>query len=335
MKSFTEYFNESIVDQYKEVRDAARPGDALLQYHRGSLPHTLETPHTGIDVSNNHDMVFPGEFLHPVINRHPADNMDTSVGTQTMGHYDSQTEIPSVNLMGNKSWPDMVNTNSHEIVHASQHQRQMYNRNGMDFLRDKGNNIESIGDLTYEKFKSFSSRMPRLATPDQMLVPKNSKRTARKRIKRNERIKNSGTFNGRPPTGKNYNFQYHNTDNEIGARVIGHAAEYMDVRSADKPTTTAHMRDLAMHLVNTRGNFSDTKKHVQSAIEGVRRVHLAIFRKSEDKRIAQPRTLKKAMHQYGRLIQHHEEELPTNIHTPQGRDAFIRAHGSIKDNEQL
>lgn len=325
MKSFTEYLDESIVDQYKEVRAAARPGDALLQYHRGSWPHTLETPHTGIDVSSDH-MIFPGEFLPPVINRHPADNMDTSVGTQTMGHYDSQTEIPSVNLMGNKSWPDMVNTNSHEIAHASQHQRQMYNRNGMDFLRDP--HKDSIGNLTRDEFKSFSSRMPRLATPDQMLVPKNSKRTARKRIKRNERIKDSGTLFGAPPTGKNYNYQYHNTDNEIGARVIGHAAEHMDMRSADKPRTTRHMRNLANHLVDTKGDFSDTKKHVQSAIEDVRRFHLAKFRKTEDKSIAQPRTLKKAMHQYGSLIQHHEEELPADIHTPEGRDAFIRAHGS-------
>ena len=329
MKSFTEYLYESIVDQYKEVRAAARPGDALLQYHRGSWPHTLETPHTGIDVSHDYD-VNPGEFLPPVINRHPADNMDTSVGTQTMGHYDSQTQIPSVNLIGNKSWPEMVNTNSHEIAHASQHQRQMYNRNGMDFLRDPHDRIISIGNLTREKFKSFSSRMPRLATPDQMLVPKNSKRTARKRIKRNERIKNSGTLFGAPPTGKNYNYQYHNTDNEIGARVIGHAAEHMDMRSADKPRTTRHMRNLANHLVDTKADFSDTKKHVQSAIEDVRRFHLAKFRKTEDTRIAQPRTLKKAMHQYGSLIQHHEEELPADIHTPKGRDEFIRAHGSVK-----
>ena len=41
-----------------------------------------------------------------------------------------------------------------------------------------------------------------------------------------------------------------------------------------------------------------------------------------------PENVKKGTNVFGRILQHHEEQLPSDLHTPEGREAFIRTHSS-------
>jgi len=315
MKSFREYLlNESIVDQYKAVRAAARAGDELMRQTHGIA---------GTEPSS----------LQSYIDGRQPPTISAENRNNAPGYYFSQDQSANtkVNDIRNFSWERKVNTNSHELAHAAQHAAQ---------FRD---NAISSPDADMKRSQpSFWM--------DRTRDMKDWTRSDRRKFKRNEKMWDTGLSHRGPrgaPEGQNTH-QYMNTDIEVGARVIGHAAEYLDIRSdPTRPDTSAHMRELANHLVISRGNdnapyrkamrfdIPTTKKLVQSAIENVRAASLARFKESEEAWHAsaniQPRTLKKGMHQYGRLVQYHEEQLPTDIHTPEGRDAFIRTHGARGD----
>ena len=126
-----------------------------------------------------------------------------------------------------------------------------------------------------------------------------------------------------------YKIPYINSDIEVNARIIGHARKNLDFRLPDQPDTTQHMREVAYSLRRAPMNTAGTK----SAILDVRKKSYESFKLSELERsdVGYPvsvQSLKKGMRQYTRLIQHHESELPSDIDTPEGRQAFIRAHGS-------
>ena len=317
MKSFIEHLlNESIVDQYKAVRAAARPGDELMRQTHGTAraePSSLQSYLDGrqpptISAENRHNA--PGYYF----------SQDQSANTK-------------VNDIRNFSWERNVNTNSHELAHAAQHAAQ---------FRD--NAISSPDADMRRSQPSFWM--------DRTRDMKDWTRSDRRKFKRNEKMWKTGLSHMGPkgvPEGQNTH-QYMNTDIEVGARVIGHAAEHLDIRSdPTRPDTTAHMaalaNELAKHHTNhffTRGitdprsrDIPSQRQAVRSAIENLRRSSLADFRTSEEDWHAaadmQPRSLEKGLKQYGRLIQYHEEQLPTDIHTPEGRDAFIRTHGQRGD----
>ena len=327
-KSYINYITESIVDQYKAVRALARPGDELLRKTHGTAwPQSMA-------LHSYHDGRQP-PTISPQIDRGYGTNMD--------GVYfnDDQTALTGVNTLRNPSWEEKVGTNTHELAHAAQHAAQ---------FRD--NAIPS-------KDASLTRSQPQIARfkDDQ----KRGTRSHKRKVKRNAEIMASPQSHyskGMSALAQNMH-QYINTDIEVGARVIGHAGQHLDIRAdPDKPDTSAHMRELANELAfrhHTTHFFTkdaarqrpstdqrSTDIHaqaqvVQSAIEDLRRSSLAKFRRSEEDfgPTLQPRSLKKGMKQYSRLIQHHEEELPADIHTPEGRDAFIRTHGSRGDIEMM
>lgn len=321
-KSFINYITESIVDQYKAVRAAARAGDELMRKTHGTAWPQSSSLQSYIDGRQPPTISAEDRYNAP-------------------GYYYSydQSANTKVNDIRNFSWERKVNTNSHELAHAAQHAAQ---------FRD--NAISSPdADMKRSQPKFWM---------DQTRDMKNWTRSDRRKFKRNQKMWKTGLSHLGPkgvPEGQNTH-QYMNTDIEVGARAIGHAAEHLDIRSdPTRPDTSAHMAALANELAKHHTNHFFTKdgsrnrassdprntdipsqrQAVQSAIENLRRSSLARFRKSEEDWHAsadmQPRTLKKGMHIYGRLIQHHEEELPTDIHTPEGRDAFIRTHGTRGD----
>ena len=318
MKSFTEYLYESIVDQYKAVRAMARPGDELMrQTHRQAWPQSMA-------LHSYHDGRQP-----PTIS--PQD-------TDTLGVYEpsTQTAITGVNSINPQSWERKVNTNSHELAHAAQHAAQ---------FRDNAIPSPDAGILRSH---------PQFHRVDQ-IERTNISRSDRRKAKRNAKMLATGQSHYGPSSasirGMN-NHQYINSDIEVGARAIGHAAEHLDIRSDPaKPDTSAHMRALAIELARHHTDHfytrdrpssdprstdkSSTRKSVRSAIEKIRETSIARFRRSEEawhaSAIMQPRSLKKGLKQYSHLIRHHEEELPADIHTPEGRYAFIRTHGARGD----
>ena len=320
-KSYINYITESIVDQYKAVRAAARPGDILMrQTHGTDWPQSMAL-HSYIDGRQP-----------PTITSAPHDR-------NTLGVYQPgrQTAYTAVNpIIYPPSWEQKVNTNSHELAHAFQHAAQ---------FRD--NAIPSPD-------AAMKSSEPQFHQVDQSARTGIS-RSDKRKAKRNAEMRATGDSHSGPGSEaiKYMNkHQYMNSDIEVNARAIGHAAENLDIRSdLDKPDTSAHMRALAIELARHHTDHfytrdrpssdprstdkSSTRKAVQSAIEKLRETSIARFRKNEESfhasAIMQPRSLKKGLKQYSRLIQHHEEELPADIHTPEGRDAFIRTHGARGD----
>jgi len=323
MKSFIEHLlNESIVDQYKAVRAAARAGDELMRQTHGTAgtePSSLQSYLDGRQP--------------PTISPENRDNMP--------GYYYSydQSANTKVNDIRNFSWERKVNTNSHELAHAAQHAAQ---------FRD--NAISSPdADMKRSQPKFWS---------DPTRGMKDWTRSDKRKFKRNVKMRETGLSHLGPrgvPEGQN-NHQYMNTDIEVGARAIGHAAEHLDIRAdSTRPDTSGHMAALANELAKHHTNHFFTKdgsrnrassdprntdipsqrQAVQSAIEKLRETSLADFRTSEEDWHAtadmQSRSLEKGLKQYGRLIQYHEEQLPEDIHTPEGRDAFIRTHGARGD----
>ena len=315
-KSYINYITESIVDQYKQVRAAARAGDELMrQTHGQAWPQSMAL-HSYIDGRQS-----------PTISSPPHDR-------NTIGVYQPsrQTAYTGVNPLNPQSWEQKVNTNSHELAHAAQHAAQ---------FRD--NAIPSPD-------ASMRSSEPQFHKVDQS-ERTNISRSDRRKAKRNAEMRATGQSHwgaGSEAIKIRNKHQYMNTDIEVGARAIGHAAQHLDIRSdPTKPDTSAHMRELAIELARHHTDHfytrdrpssdprstdkSSTRKAVQSAIEKLRETSIARFRKSEEGAIMQPRSLKKGLKQYSHLIRHHEEELPADIHTPEGRDAFIRTHGARGD----
>ena len=319
MKSFIEHLlNESIVDQYKRVRAAAIPGDELMRSVEGTAWPSRTSLFSKIDseywknyINSNGGL---GMQRFPVIWNHAKiGKPENPIDSWAIGNYESEPQRAITDISNGQYLGDKIQTNSHELAHAYQHERQM-------------RKIDANGNTTRSGFwaNNMLERMPRLANRGPTIKPT---RSDRRKTKRNEKISVGGLMSG----SNNTRAQYYNSDIEINARVIGHAAANLDRRlDPDKPDTTAHMEELADHLFRSqRSDIPNTRRHVQTAIENVRAENLARFKKQEEQwQGIEPKSVKKAMHQYGRLIQYHEEQLPEDIYTPEGRDSFIRTHGT-------
>ena len=150
MKSFIEHLlNESIVDEYKAVRAAARPGDELMRSTYGtawpsqtnlvsSLPRWPEDKAAA-------NIVNSAEAQQPV----------TDFDSWTWGHYDPPNERAITNLTPSvsSSLDDRIDTNSHELAHQYQHQAQMKKQRGglgawLDTLRERKPRLSDKGFIS-------------------------------------------------------------------------------------------------------------------------------------------------------------------------------------------
>jgi len=319
MKSFIEYLYESIVDQYKEVRAAARPGDELLRTNKKWLgkPSTLQSR---ID-RKTPAAIIPKESDDPMVDE--------------LGSYDPDG-IAHTSIGTGFPWKKQITTNSHELAHAAQHAAQIRDRKS-------GKNKNNYR----QRFMSQGPTFPIIT--DDMLTGKQTRSVKRKRKTFIMMQKYGWTGGG--SSAQEPRYHYMNRDIEIGARVMGHAAIHLDhPPDPNRPNTTAHMQDLAKQLQRSKYNGGSdpvqSKQSVQAAIKRVREISASRWRKAEanhfppilpstEKPTPTPRSLRMGERQFRRILQHHEAQLPTDIHTPEGRDAFIRAHGSRKNNEQL
>lgn len=311
MKSFTEYLDESFADQYKAVRAAARPGDELLRTNKKWLgkPSTLQSRIDGKTPA----AIIPKESDDPMVDE--------------LGSYDHDG-IAHTAIGTGFPWKKQITTNSHELAHAAQHAAQIRDRKS-------GKNKNNYG----QRFLSQGPSFPIVTFPRTTDKVKPTRSVKRKR--KTFRMMQKYGWTGMEPR-----YHYMNRDIEIGARVIGHAARYLDhPPDPARPNTTAHMHDLARQLQRGRYNGGNdpvqSKQGVHAAIKRVREISASRWRKAEanhfppilpstDKPTPTPRSLRMGERQFRRILQHHEAQLPTDIHTPQGRDAFIRAHGSVK-----
>jgi hypothetical protein len=325
MKSFKEYLrlNESIVDEYKEVRKQAILGDQLVYKFKST---TNQVPSSLIS------------YIPPVRPPEIIPNTRLSHDGSLPTHYSSDYRQAITDLKD----ANFVDNNSHELAHAYQHQAQITD-NTRRFQLSPSELIISAGMSPFDndnplwklsqKIKQMRSRQPRLTGKDRQDRPswasftRNSAETRsdRRKNKRDQDLKKGGFDRGRPQ----YKIPYINSDVEVNARIIGHAALNLDFRRPDQPDTTQHMREVAYALRRAPMNTAGTK----SAILDVRKKSYESFKLSELDRadVGYPvsvQSLKKGMRQYTRLIQHHESELPSDLHTPEGREAFIRTHSS-------
>lgn len=388
MKSFKEYLklNESIVDQYKEVRKQARPGDQLLQQHNfdsgtdspelslfshmgpleGSVQKTpTETRPARIGNSTDIDVDTLG-----VVSSHVRAK-DMTLGAEGVSEKNpAETSLRTRKDFKDRSVGGYVNTNSHELAHTYQQQAQIRD-NSKKFgpITDSDKKILSLsiddageGGL-FQHWRNMAaareranrifgskSRQPRLNPSfrgeeavnylnDRSSSPREQQqakykvgsseggfgawstktRSGKRKNKRDQKIINSGIL-GDGNSDTPFRDQYINSDVEVNARIIGHAGEHLDFRpNLSNQDITRHMMSVADELQR----HPTTKEGVRSAIETVRNQSLDAFENSELHRRSSKDSLKKSTRQYTRLIQHHESELPSDLHTEEGRSRFI------------
>ncbi len=330
MKSFTEYFNESFADQYKAVRAAARPGDELLRTNKPS------------DEWSKNELGWsewrgPSTLQSRINGKTPAAILPHEMNQD--GLYDPRTRIAHTAIENDIPRKDQVNNNSHELAHAAQHAAQRRDRRS-----------GKIRNRPLDHFMSSEPRFPTVTFPIGTTDTVKPTRSVKRKRKTFRMMQKYG-WTGGGSTTEEPRYHYMNRDIEIGARVMGHAAIHLDhPPDPTKPNTTAHMHDLARELKRGRYNGGNdpvqSRQSVQAAIKRVREISASRWRKAEanhfppilpstEKPTPTPRSLRMGERQFRRILQHHEAQLPTDIHTPEGRDAFIRAHGSRKNNEQL
>ena len=390
MKSFKEYLrlNESIVDQYIEVRKQARPGDQLILQHNfdsgtdsslfshigpleGSVQKTpTETRPARIGNTSSYMGGDAGSY------RYPADLLKrmASLGVKGVSEKDSEIfkDTIETHLRRDLSVGNHINSNSHELAHAYQHQAEIRdNLKRVGPMTDSDKKILSLplksvprGDLFQhlqqlnlakqrgERIFFKKSRIPRLNPSfrakeaiefiDDRTYRRNNEellgmvgksegrfgawstktRSGKRKNERDQKIIDSGIYGYGPPKSETpFNSQYINSDGEVNSRIIGHAGEHLDFRpNLSNQDITRHMMSVADELQH----HPTTKEGVRSAIETVRNQSLDAFKNSEelDKRSSKD-SLKKSTRQYTRLIQHHESELPSDLHTEEGRSRFI------------
>ena len=388
MKSFKEYLrlNESIVDQYIEVRKQARPGDQLLLQH--NFDSGTDSPELSLF---SHMGPLEGSVQKTPTETRPARiGNSTDIGVDTLGVVStyvkskdmalgaegvSEKNPAETSLRTRKDFKDRsvggyVSTNSHELAHTYQQQAQIRD-NSKKFgpITDSDKKILSLsiydtpeGGLFQhlqqlnlvkkraERIFFKKSRIPRLSpsfrgekvvnylnnrssSPTEQQQAKykvgsseggfgawsTKTRSGKRKNKRDQKIINSGIL-GDGNSDTPFKDQYINKDGEVNSRIIGHAGEHLDFRpNLSNQDITRHMMSVADELQR----HPTTKEGVRSAIETVRNQSLDAFKNSElDKRSSKD-SLKKSTRQYTRLIQHHESELPSDLHTEEGRSRFI------------
>ena len=389
MKSFKEYLrlNESIVDQYIEVRKQARPGDQLILQHNfdsgtdsslfshigpleGSVQKTpTETRPARIGNTSSYMGGDAGSY------RYPADLLKrmASLGVKGVSEKDSEIfkDTIETHLRRDLSVGNHINSNSHELAHAYQHQAEIRdNLKRVGPMTDSDKKILSLplesvprGDLFQhlqqlnlakqrgERIFGKKSRIPRLNPSfrakeaiefiDDRTYRRNNEellgmigksegrfgawstktRSGKRKNERDQKIIDSGIYGGGSTKAETpFNSQYINSDGEVNSRIIGHAGEHLDFRpNLSNQDITRHMMSVADELQH----HPTTKEGVRSAIETVRNQSLDAFKNSEELDRSSKDSLKKSTRQYTRLIQHHESELPSDLHTEEGRSRFI------------
>ena len=390
MKSFKEYLrlNESIVDQYIEVRKQARPGDQLILQHNfdsgtdspqlslfshmGPLEGSVQKTPTETRparIGNSTDIV-DVDTLGAVSSHVRAKNM--ALGAEGVSENNpAETSLRTRKDFKDRSVGGYVNTNSHELAHTYQQQAQIRdNSKKFEPITDSDKKILSLsiydapeGGL-YQHLQQLNlarqradrifgskSRQPRLSpsfrgeeavnylndrssSPREQEIAKymvgrsggrfgawsTKTRSGKRKNERDQNIINSGIL-GDGNSDTPFRDQYINSDVEVNSRIIGHAGEHLDFRpNLSNQDITRHMMSVADELQH----HPTTKEGVRSAIETVRNQSLDAFKNSEelDKRSSKD-SLKKSTRQYTRLIQHHESELPSDLHTEEGRSKFI------------
>jgi len=132
--------------------------------------------------------------------------------------------------------------------------------------------------------------------------------------------------------------EYWNDNKEVNSRLIGHAVEWLGGRISND-NSGRRIGGYNNHIAN----YLKTSPEISSTdiISNMRKHAVFRFRYIESNEgagevnnIITPKNMKKGMHGFRRILQHHEEQLPADIHTPEGREAFIITHGSREGDEQ-
>ena len=347
MKSFREYLrlNESVVDQYLAVRDETDKSIKVVdEYHKTKKSGFLDT-------------VLPGFFKPALQSSMPGQGVNSSQKAITPkiasisnlrsgigGEYNPVTGIANSIVADPTQRDDTQYVIAHELAHSYQHNAQYRNR--------KVNKLPS---------RMLGDRKTPTPTPLQNLI---SEFGTKKSIiggsigaVAGAAAAASGAFDvggvtpfggivgvglgaaygalgtiiganiKTPPFDKNSS-QYWNSDIEVNARAIGNSIKLLGGHAPDNSNPWRRMGSYNNRLANSLRDHPDYSS--SDLISGARRTHL--FRYSitnmAGEGLVTPENVKKGTNVFGRILQHHEEQLPSDLHTPEGREAFIRAHGS-------
>lgn len=340
MKSFKHFLNESIVDQFLAVKEQALKAKAVVDQHNAkpSIVSRLTNLKPSITVK------MPGQGVNANM-KSPNPRM-SYVASAAMapipkiaGAYNEIFKMSSSKI--NRSGPadnDTINTIAHELAHSYQHETQ--NKNTKQRISNRAK--KTIGTLaaaavsaahiggihTHDITSAAMSAatigawglIGSLAAPFTGLVKTSKPRSKKmsgnivqrigKRIglmKLNRRDRNKKKFNEtRHP--------YWNSDVEANARVIGHAVEHLH----------DYHHQMARHLA------LDWNHEPGKMISDFRNKHMKAFEDSEKDRPVSKSVRAHMKKQFGRILQHHENQLPKDLHTDSvAVEYFNKHHGDF------
>ena len=340
MKSFKHFLNESIVDQFLAVKEQALKAKAVVDQHNAKP--SIVSRLTNLKPSVNAKM--PGRGVNANI-KSPNPKMSYVAGAlmssipKLQGYYNEIFKMSSSKI--NKSGTadnNTTNTIAHELAHSYQHETQ--NKNTKQIISNRAK--KTIGALTGAAVSAaylghpiahdipsaamsaaaigawglvgsmaspFSGTL-KYSTPRSKKMSGNIVQRIGKRIglmKLNRRDRNKKKFNEtRHP--------YWNSDLEANARVIGHAVEHLH----DYHHQMA--RHLALNWNNEPGKM----------ISDFRNKHMKAFEDSEKDRPVSKSVRAHMKKQFGRILQHHEDQLPKDLHRDSvAHDYFNKHHGDF------
>ena len=359
MKSFKEYLrlNESVVDQYLAVRDETDKSMKVVdKYHKTKKGGFLDTvlPHFFKPVVKSS---MPGQGVNSSQKATtPKIGSTLRFGSldNNRGHYDPTTGIANT-LLTDRTQRDAIHyLIAHELAHSYQHNAQYrnikVNKLPSRMLGDRKTAVPplisefgtkkaiiggSIGATVGGTIGAVAGAIYAASAADAAGVEFDS--GGANPI---GRIVGAGlgaahgalgTIIGARIKTPNYSSpsQYWNSDTEVNSRAIGNAVRLLGGHAPDDSNFPLRRRDSYNHqLANSL--IEHPYDSSSDLISRERMIHLFRYSKMDwdGEGLVTPENVEKGKNIFGRILQHHEEQLPSDIHTPEGRQAFIRTHST-------
>ena len=337
-KSYINYINESVVDQYLAVRDqtdnAMKVVDDYQKTKKGGILHKLlprffspavktSMPGQGVNASREAKpskiVSFPS-FLGMGGSHDPVTGSATSIIQPTNG--DTQDTVGHELAHGYQTNAELKNTKVNRLSRVLRMTGKMLTRRDpYAKSQTRKEKIKSIGDnVNKAVVGGMMGGIASMPHAHHMIAGAAVGSLAGVAVPMAMRARN-----------KTLTPEYWNSNIEVNSRLIGHAVRHLGGKLSDDNSG----RRIGGYN-NYLANDLRARPEISSSdmIPAHRGGHIRVFRLNAKNDRNTQKTLKKGMHQFHRILQHHEEQLPADIHTPEGREAFIRTHGSREGDEQ-
>ena len=342
--SFKSYINESIVDQYKAVRDqtdkAMKVVDDYQKTKKGGILHKLLPRFFRPAIKTS----MPGQGVNASTEAKPPKIVSFPSFLGMGGSHDPVTGS-ATSVIDSPPASATHDAVAHELAHSYQTNAQLKNTkvNRLSrVLRMTGKMLTrrdpyAKSQTRKEKIKSIGDNVNKAVVGGMIggmsMIPHAGHMISGAALGATSAVVLPKALSKLNVTKTP---EYWNSNIEVNSRLIGQAVTQLGGRLSDDNSGRrigGYNNLLADHL----------RQHPETSSSDMislnRRVNTRMFIYSDNdsfrvNRLATQKTLKKGMHQFRRILQHHEEQLPADIHTPEGREAFIRTHGSREGDEQ-